>query len=256
MRPPDDNVSWFVPACLSSETGTVGQLHKFTWKLAIRPSNVDNPLNKQFHNGGWEHGPHSFLKSTLDGRGGAKECRHNAPVASAPVDGAGTQWIGVAAGPACSLFNIPTELSRLHTPRFAYSGIMDKLWSGSDSGTMRPGLIGVLPFAWREGTNRVLPITCVEHYGFTKLLVHTTKHRMRPSCDYSRSEVWRLTYFRMSLYTESTYHIRSHNNSQIRHQLLQFIFRSTKEIPVKEKGRRTENNLSFSLMSQRSLPRR
>jgi hypothetical protein len=34
--------------------------------------------------------PNSFLKSTLDGRGGAKERRHDAPVASASVDSPGT----------------------------------------------------------------------------------------------------------------------------------------------------------------------
>jgi len=38
--------------------------------------------------GAW---PHSFLKSTLDGSGGAKERRRDAPVASAPVHGPGTQ---------------------------------------------------------------------------------------------------------------------------------------------------------------------
>jgi len=40
-----------------------------------------------------------------------------------------------------------------------------------------PGLIGVPPFAYWQGISRVLPITCVEHYGYTKLLVPTTKHR-------------------------------------------------------------------------------
>ena len=130
--------SWFVPACLSSTTGTVGQLHKFTWKLAIRQSNVGNPLNQQAHRGGWEHGTHSFLNSTLDGPGKGQSSVVTTSLSlqprwMAPV----TNELWVPAGPACSLFTIPTELFRLHTLRFVYSRIMNEWWGGSDFGTMR-----------------------------------------------------------------------------------------------------------------------
>jgi len=141
--------------------------------------------------GAW---PHSFLKSILDGSGGAKERRRDAPVASVPVHGPGTQWIGVPAGPACSLFNIPTELSRLHTLRFVYGVIMDEWWSRCDSGTTQ---------SW---TNRSTTICLAAsnqpgtpYYMRTALRLYQvagsynqTSH-LCPSCNYSRSEVWRLT---------------------------------------------------------------
>jgi hypothetical protein len=44
----------------------------------------------------------------------------------------------------------------------------------------------------------------------------------------------------MSLYTESTDHIHSRNNSQIRHPLVQLILPSTKEIPVKENKKKND----------------
>jgi len=51
---------------------------------------------------------------------GQKSVVATPPVASVPVHGPGTQWIGVPEGPACSLFNIPTELYRIHTLQFVY----------------------------------------------------------------------------------------------------------------------------------------
>jgi hypothetical protein len=121
--------------------------------------------------------------------------RHDAPVALAPVDDPGTQWIGVPAGPACSLFNIPTEPSRLHTLWFVYSGIMDEWWSGSDSGKMRswPNRSTTICLAARNqpGTPYYL-CTALRLYQVAGSYNQTS--HLCPSCNYSRSEVWRLTY--------------------------------------------------------------
>jgi hypothetical protein len=55
-------------------------------------------------------------------------------------------------------------------------------------------------------------------------------------------------YFLTSLYNESSDHIHSDNNSQIRHRLLQLILRSIKEIRVKE-NKKEANRKEFVLLS-------
>jgi len=253
VRPPDENVSWFVAVRLSSATGAVGQLHRFTWKLAIRPSNVANPLNKQFHNGGWEHSPPLILKDDTKWQGRCKGASSRRPCLFSPR----TQWIRVPAGPACSLFNIPTELSRLHTLRFVYSGIMDEWWSGSDSGTMRswPNRNTTICLGSRNqpGTPYYLR-TALRLYEVAGSYNQTS--HLCPSCNYPRSEVWRLTDIfecpsilnppiTFALITILRFTIASYSS---------FYDRQKKFQLKRTKRRRTENKLSFSSTVAEILP--